>query len=48
MNNSGREFRISSNGNKMLDYDLIELIVNAICVETKRTTQVFHHLINKE
>jgi hypothetical protein len=38
MKNSGREFYISCNKAKLLDYDLIDRIVRAICIETKKTT----------
>lgn len=48
MKNSGREYLISCKDAKMLDYDLIDRIVRAICVDTNRTTQVFHHLIHKQ
>jgi len=48
MKNSGREYLISCKDAKMMNYELIDRIVRAICVETNRTTQVFHHLIHKQ
>jgi len=48
MINSGREFYISTKNAKNMDFNLIDRLVRAICVETKRSTNVFHHILNKE
>ena len=48
MRNSGREYFISCKDAPVMDYDLVDRLVRAICVDTGRTTQVFHHLIHKQ
>ena len=48
MKNAGREFYLSTKNSVKLDYNLIDRVIRAICVETDRSTQVFHHLISKQ
>ena len=48
MKNAGREFYLSTKNAVKLDYNLIDRVIRAICVETDRSTQVFHHLISKQ
>lgn len=48
MVNSGREFYISAKNAEKIDYDLIDRVIRAICVNTKHSQQVFHHLISKQ
>lgn len=48
MTNSGREFNIAAGASKLVDLNLIDKLVRAICVDTRRQTSVFHHLINKQ
>lgn len=47
MKNSGREFYIASKNAKDVDFNLIDRLVRAICVDTRRSTAVFHHILNK-
>ena len=48
MEASGRTFNISCKDPVKIDYELLDRIVKAITVDTNRSTQVFHHLINKK
>ena len=48
MKNAGREFYLSTKNSVKLNYNLIDRVIRAICVETDRSTQVFHHLISKQ
>ena len=48
MKNSGREFYLSSKNAKDADFNLIGRFVRAICVDTRRSTGVFQHILNKE
>lgn len=48
MKNSGREFYIATKNAKAVDFNLIDRIVRAICIDTRRSTAVFHHILNKE
>jgi hypothetical protein len=48
MTSSDREFLISTKDAQSINYDVIDRIIRAICVDTRRTTQVYHHLINKQ
>lgn len=46
--NAGSEYVITTKGVSAFDFNLIDRIVRAICVETKRATNVFHHQIHKQ
>lgn len=48
MRNAGREFYLSTKNAVKIDYNLIDRVIRAICVNTDRSTQVFHHLISKQ
>lgn len=48
MQNSGRDFYIAVKNAKDVDYNLIDRLVRAICVDTRRSTGVFHHILHKE
>lgn len=48
MINSGREFNIAAGSSKLVDLNLIDRLVRAICVDTRRQTSVFHHIIHKQ
>lgn len=48
MVNAGREFYIATKNANSFDFNLIDRIVRAICVETKRCTNVFHHILHKQ
>lgn len=46
MSNSGREFIIAAKNSEKIDYDMIDRIIRAICVDTSRSQEVYHHLIS--
>ena len=48
MANSGRSFTISNDKVEDMDYDMIDRLIRGICVDTKRSQKVFHHLLAKE
>jgi len=48
MEASGRTFMIACKNPITIDYELLDRIVKAVNVDTTRSTQVFHHLINKK
>lgn len=48
MSNSGRDFYISASNASLIDLNLIDRILRSICVDTRRSTAVFHHILNKE
>ncbi len=48
MQNSGREYYIAVKNAKNVDFNLIDRLIRAICIDTSRSTRVFHHIINKE
>lgn len=47
MQNSGRPFYIAAKTAKDVDFMLIDRIIRAICVDTRRSTRVFHHILHK-
>jgi hypothetical protein len=48
MKNSGRDFYIAAKNAKKVDFNLIDRLVRAISVDTRKQTGVFHHLLNKQ
>jgi len=48
MRNSGREYYISASKASLVDLNLVDRVLRSICVDTRRSTAVFHHILNKE
>lgn len=48
MENHGRDFYLQSKGAAEIDYQLIDKIIRAICVDTRRSQNLYHRLISRQ
>lgn len=47
MINSGMPFTISNKNCKLIDYDLLDRIIRGIGMETSKSQQLYHRVINR-
>lgn len=46
--NGGKKFVILSRNVNSFDFNMIDRLIRAICVDTKSSTNVFHHILAKK